>query len=496
MKRRSFCTSALVTLSAAGLRVSRLFAAAGPAGEIQAAGTAGQQVTLAPAEIDDLRAGLKGQLLLADQEGYETARKVWNGAFDRKPALIARCAGKDDVARCVNFARTHRLLVAVRSGGHSFPGHSVCDGGLMIDLSPMKSIRVDARARTARIESGVLLGEFDHAAQAFGLATTTGTVSHTGAAGLTLGGGFGRIARKHGLACDNLIAADVVTADGRFIRAAAGENPDLFWGLRGGGGNFGVVTSFDYALHAVPTKMSGGALVFPFTQPRVLLRSFADFIASASDDLFVMVDIVPTPDGKRVMALDVCHSGAAAAAEREFAGLRSIGKSVQDTLGPATYLELQSRIDKDYPAGRGYYLKSGFVRNITPRLIDALVDYLDAVPSPNGVASFVPHGGAIGRVKPDATAYWHREASHSVLLVGFWDDDSAAEPARRWAKAGWETLEPLTEGFYVNLMSADDSARRIQGSYGANHARLTALKKKYDPSNLFKLNANIKPSGV
>lgn len=449
---------------------------------------------LRTSDVDDLRAGLAGKLLAPGQEGYEAARKVWNGAFDRKPALIARCMDVPDLIRSVSFARAHELLVAVRSGGHSFPGHSVCEGGLMLDLSAMKRVRVDPSARRAQVQAGVLLGEFDREAQAHGLATTTGTVSHTGAAGLTLGGGFGRIARKHGLACDNLIAAEVVTADGRLIRATAEENAELLWGLRGGGGNFGVVTALEYSLHSVPTTMLGGALVFPFVQPRALLRSFADAVASASDDLFVMVDIVPIADGQRIMALDVCHSGTTAAAERELASLRKIGQVAQDALRPTKYLDLQSRIDKDYPAGRGYYLKSGFVREITPPLIDTLVDYLDAAPSRNGVASFVHHGGAIARVKPDATAYWHREAAHSVMLVGVWDDVALAETAQRWARAGWEHLEPLTDGFYVNLMAADDSERRIRATYGGNHARLVALKQKYDPTNLFRLNANVKPA--
>jgi FAD/FMN-containing dehydrogenase len=479
MKRRSFCAAALWSAALAALPQPGLLAASGAG--------------LRPADIDALRASLSGKVLLPAHPEYDSARKVWNGAFDRKPALIARCSNANDVIRAVTFARDHQLLVAVRGGGHSFPGHSTCEGGLLIDLSAMDHIRVDPKARTALVQPGVVLGQFDRATQALGLATTMGTVSQTGVGGLTLGGGFGRLARRFGLACDSLIAADMVSADGRLVATSAGENPDLLWALRGGGGNFGVVTSLEFQLHTVAPQMHGGLLVFPFTQPRALLRAYADFIADASDDLFVMFDIVPTPNG-RIAALEVCHSGSKAAAERELAGLRKIGKPLKDAVAPATYVALQSGIDKDYPAGRGYYLKSGFIRTITPAVIDTLVDYLDAAPWRRGVASFIQHGGAIARVKPDATAYWHREAGHTVLLVGTWDEAADAERSTRWTRTGWASLESQTDGFYVNFMAPDDSGRRVLQTYGSNHARLAAIKKKYDPGNLFKLNANIAPA--
>jgi FAD/FMN-containing dehydrogenase len=479
MLRRSFCLSALSSLAAAVAVRPRLAVAAGSA--------------LRPADVEDLRANFAGRLLLPEQPGYDSARKVWNGAFDRKPALIARCSNANDVIRAVTFARDRQLLVAVRGGGHSFPGHSTCDGGLLIDLSEMDGVRVDPKTRTARVQPGTVLSQFDRETQALGLATTMGTVSQTGVGGLTLGGGFGRLSRRFGLACDNLIGAEMVSADGRLVRTSTKENPDLLWALRGGGGNFGIVTSFEYQLHVVAPEMHGGLLVFPFTEPRALLRSYADFIAGASDELFVMFDIVPTPNG-RIAALEVCHSGTKVAAERELAELRKIGKPLKDAVGPATYVALQSGIDKDYPAGRGYYLKSGFIRTITPAVIDTLVDYLDAAPWRRGVASFVQHGGAIARVKPDATAYWHREAGHTILLVGTWDEPADAEPSTQWTRTGWASLEPQTDGFYVNFMAPDDSERRVLRTYGPNHARLAAIKKKYDPTNLFKLNANIAPA--
>jgi FAD/FMN-containing dehydrogenase len=479
MKRRSFCAAALSSAAIAALPRSGLLAASGAG--------------LRPTDIAELRASLAGQLLVPEQPDYESARKVWNGAFDRKPALIARCSNANDVVRTVNFARDRQLLVAIRAGGHSFPGHSTCEGGLLIDLSKMDGIRVDAKARTALVQPGIVLGQFDRATQALGLATTMGTVSQTGVGGLTLGGGFGRLSRRFGLACDSLLAADVVTADGRVVTTSADENPDLLWALRGGGGNFGVVTSLEFQLHTVAPQMQGGLLVFPFAEPRALLRSYAEFIADASDDLFVMFDIVPTPNG-RIAALEVCHSGSKAAAERELGELRKIGKPLKDAVGPATYVALQSGIDKDYPAGRGYYLKSGFIRTITPAVIDTLVDYLDAAPWHRGVASFIQHGGAIARVKPDATAYWHREAGHTVLLVGTWDEAADAERSTQWTRTGWASLEPQTDGFYVNFMAPDDSERRVLRTYGANHARLAAIKKRFDPTNLFKLNANIVPA--
>ncbi|HEU4779293.1 MAG TPA: FAD-binding oxidoreductase [Steroidobacteraceae bacterium] len=449
---------------------------------------------LTPSHVAELRMSLCGKLLLPGEGGYDIARKLWNGAFDHKPALIARCVNAEDVARAVEFAHASGVVLSVRGGGHSFSGQSGCDGGLMIDLSEMRDLRVDQAARKAHVSAGALLGEIDRAAQAVSLVTSTGTVSHTGAAGLTLGGGFGRLARKFGLTCDNLAAAELVTADGKRIRASAHENPELLWGLRGGGGNFGVVTSFEYQLYPMPRNMIGGVLVFPFNEPRKLLRSFADFAATASDDFFAMVDIVPTPEGHRVIAIEVCHCGSRAEAERELTALRKIGTAVQDSLGSAPYTELQTRIDKDYPAGRGYYLKSGLIQEISNGLIDRVVDHLEAAPAPRCLASFIQLGGAISRVNQSATAYWHRSAGHSVLLAGFWDQPSDADTPRLWVKTGWKHLEPLTDGFYVNLMAEDDDEQRIRNTYGANYERLAALKRKYDPANLFRRNANVRPA--
>jgi FAD/FMN-containing dehydrogenase len=451
-------------------------------------------VVLKPADIADLRGTLHGQLLTPGQDGYDSARRIWNGAFDKKPALIARCASATDVSQAIQFARTHDLLVAVRGGGHSLSGQSVCDGGLMIDLSPMKGVRVDPQTKRAHVEPGVLLGQFDSAAQAHSLATTAGTVSHTGVAGLTLGGGFGRIGRRFGLACDNLVSADVITADGAFVKASAHDNPDLFWGLRGGGGNFGVVTSFEYQLHDVPPPMIGGMLIFPFVNARELIGSFADFIDGASEEMYCDCAIVTGPDGQRIIALNVCHSGTTAAAEKELAQLRKIGRPIQDGLGASTYVQLQSALDANYPHGRGYYIKSGFVRSLSAKVIDAIVSHLEAGPMATGVVNIPHQGGAITRVKPDATAFWHRDANHSVMMIGFWDDPAQAASNRQWVKDGWKKVEPLTNGFYVNELAHDDPASRVEATYVGNYPRLAALKKRYDPANLFRMNANVAPA--
>jgi FAD/FMN-containing dehydrogenase len=491
MKRRTFCGSGLAALAAASLPYTRLLAA--PGNDVAAIGLDGKQLLLKPKDVEDLRRSLRGPLLLAGEPGYDNARTIWNRAFDRKPALIARCAGAGDVTAAVNFARTQGLLTAVRSGGHSLSGQSVCDGGLIIDLSQMSGIRIDPLAKRARVEPGVLLAALDREAQAFGLAAPLGTVSDTGAAGLTLGGGFGRLCRKYGLACDNLMAADLVTADGRFVKVSATENPDLLWALRGGGGNFGVVTSFEYRLHAVGPTMFGGQLAYPFTQAREVLRGFSDFIAAAPDEVFVFALLVPAPDHQRVVVFDACYCGPVEAGERVLAPLRKLGKPVKDGLAPARYVELQSSLDAGNPPGR-YYIKGGYVRRMTSELGNAIVDYLEHSPADNTVVGIPQFGGAISRVKPTATAYWHREASHEVIAIGFWDDAAGAEGTTQWVRGAFKAIEPFTDGYYVNHGGYDESERRIRANYGDNYPRLAALKKRYDPSNLYRLNANIKPA--
>jgi len=491
MERRTFCKSGLAAVTAGLLPYGHLIAA--PESDVPAIGLDGRELLLKPKDVEDFRRSLRGQLLRAGESGYDSARAIWNRAFDRKPALIARCAGAADVTAAVNFARTQGLLTAVRAGGHSLSGHSVCEGGLVIDLSSMSGIRVDPLGKRARIEPGVRLAQIDQEAQAFGLAVPLGTVSDTGAAGLTLGGGFGRLCRKYGLACDNLTGADVVTADGRFVKVSEKDNADLLWGLRGGGGNFGVVTSLEYRLHAVGPMVFGGTLVYPFSQARESLRSFSDFIATAPDELFVFVFLAPAPDHQRVVVFDVCYCGPVEAGAQVLAPLRMLGKPVKDSLAPAPYVALQSADDADNPPGR-YYIKGGYVHRITPELSNAMVDYLEHTPADNTVIAISQFGGAISRIKPAATAYWHREPNHEVIVLGFWDNAAGAEQTTQWVRGAWKTLARFTDGYYVNHGGYDESERRVHANYGDNYPRLVALKRRYDPQNLFRLNANIKPA--
>ncbi len=493
MRRRTFCATALALASVARLPCGRGAAATADVPVIRGNG---QQATLTSSEVSELRASLRGQLLLRGDAGYDQVRKVWNGSFDRRPALIARCAGPADVIQAVSFARAHDLLLAVRGGGHSLSGQSVCEGGLMIDLAPMRSVHVDPESRIARLEPGVLLGDFDREAQSFGLATTAGTVSHTGAAGLTLGGGFGRLARRYGLACDNLIAADVITADGKFVRTSEQRNPELLWGLRGGGGNFGIVTSLEYRLHEVGPLMYGGLIAFPLSKAREILKFFADFAATAPDELNADAEVVTTPAGGLV-GFDICYSGAPSRAQAVLSPLRRFAKPLSDELRPATYVQLQRSIDSGNEPGRAYYERSGFVRHLSPELIEAIVAQIEAPHPASGSLILVHHGGAIGRIQPQATAFWHRDARHSVIVGVDWDDpqDAAARDENiAWARQVWKKLEPFTDGFYVNTLATDDPHQRVRATYGENYPRLVALKDRYDPTNLFRMNANVPPS--
>jgi FAD/FMN-containing dehydrogenase len=499
MRRRTFCAAGLATLAAATFPGRRLW---GATGELEAATLNGRHVTLTPAEMSELRAALRGELLTAGDSGYDSARRLWNPAFDHRPALIARCAGAADVMHAVSFAAAHGLLTAVRGGGHSLSGQSGCDGGIVIDVSAMGGVRVDPVAKRARVESGVLLGQFDREAQAFGLATTAGTAADTGIAGLTLGGGVGRIGRKFGLSCDNLTAVDVVTADGHFLRTSAAENPELFWGLRGGGGNFGVVTSFEYRLHPVGPMLFGGTVSYPFADARAVLHGFADFIAGAPDELYVDVALQPGESGQRVVLFDVCYCGPSGQGESVVAPLRRLGKPLQDHLAPALYVKLQGATEPQRANDNALYMKGGLIHELSPALIDPIVDYFEGAPFPGGAVFLQHQGGAIARVAPGATAYWNRKALFNLMMAAFWKVPSAgpgsqavdaAAAGSGWVRTGWGKLEHFTAGYYVNLSDQDAQERRVHAAYGDNYPRLVSLKKRYDPANLFRLNANIKP---
>jgi len=474
--------------------------AATVAGPLAAKGLSGETVSLSEADIKDFRASLRGQLLLAQDEGYDQARRLWNGAFDRHPALIARCTGAADVVQAVNFARSHRLLTAVRGGGHSISGQSSCDGGLMIDLSPLKGIRVDPHRTTAYAQSGVLLGELDRETQAFGLVTPLGTAADTGIAGLTLGGGQGRLSRKLGLSCDNVLSVDIVTADGKLLHASEQENPDLFWAIRGGGGNFGIVTTFEYRLHPLAGKVLAGNRVFPFKQARTILPALREYCAQAPNEMSISaaltLDAPGVPRGQYIV-FEAVYCGNPSDGEKVLAPLDKLGKPLFDNITAKSYVQAQLGLSGASPAplppGLNVYVKSGFLRSLPDGLIDTSVQRFESAPSWVGVLGFGQLGGAMSRVKPAATAYWNRMAQYDLIFNGFWMDRAQDQQNLKDGRAFWSAFEPFTEGFYVNTEPAADE-KRLRATYGDNFPRLVEIKKKYDPINLFRLNANIKPA--
>jgi hypothetical protein len=451
-----------------------------------------------PSSFEKLKAGLRGELLRPGDAGYDDARKIWNGMIDKRPALIARCAGVADVIHSVNFAHANNLLVAVRGGGHNIAGNAICDGGLVIDLSHMKSVRVDPARRTARAEPGVTWREFDHATQTFGLATTGGQISTAGIAGLTLGGGWGYLARKHGLACDNLLSVDLVTADGQFLMASAAENADLFWGLRGGGGNYGVVTSFEYQLHPVGPVFAG-IVAYPIQKAKTVLELFRQVTSAAPDELACDIVLINLPDGTPIVGMNICYNGPIAEGERVVRPLRSAGSPVLDQVGPIPYTAAQQLLDSFYPFGLQSYWKSSFLKEISDGAIDTMVAYCGRRPTPicHGI---IEHqlGGAVRRADREATAFAHRDVEYSFMSLGVCADPGDAEICVRWAREFWAAMQSYsTGGVYVNYLGreADEGPERIKAAYGPEkYARLLALKNRYDPTNLFRLNQNIKPS--
>ena len=450
---------------------------------------------LAPDALDSFRSRLRGPLLLPTDDEYEHARGVWNGNIDRRPGLIARCTGVADVIAAVNFARENKLLVAVRGGGHNAAGHATCDDGIVIDLSGMKGVRVDPASRTARAEPGLTWAEFDRETQAFGLATTGGTVSNTGIAGLTLGGGIGWLSAKHGLTCDNLLSADVVTADGNLVHASAGENPDLYWALRGGGGNFGIVTSFEYQLHPVGPIVLGGLIVHPLSSAREFLSFYRDFQSGLPDDSFSAFAMLSLPDGTPVSAVIVSHSGDIADGERAFEPARKWGTPILDAVQPMPYTVRQSMIDAGMADhGIQRYWKSGFADEPSDMLLEALVAAGETRTSPMSAIVAFPFRGAMTRVPQDATAFSIRRTGWDVNVISQWLDPAESETHIAWTRQAWSRVEENTfGGAYVNHISVDDRPEKIRASYGANYDRLALIKAKYDPANMFRLNPNIRP---
>jgi hypothetical protein len=411
--------------------------------------------------------------------------------FDKKPALIARCTGASDVRHAVDFAREHQLLTAVRAGGHSLSGKSTCDGGLVIDLQQMQGVRIDPDTKRAYLESGSLLGQLDHESAAFGLATTAGTVSHTGAAGLTLGGGLGRLGRRYGLACDNAASFDIVTADGHILRASDDENADLYWGLRGGGGNFGVVTSIEYRLHRMDPTILGGIIVWPIDQARDVLRYYRDIASDAPDVVNLSPDLHNEPDGQMV-GIEVCWSGDHGEGEAWLKKLRAFGKPLRDDIAPMPYLKMQSGADEFLGPGKYYYAKNGFLTQLKNDGIDLIIDAFRRMPDWY-LLVFDHGGGAYQRIAADATAFPHRDMLFMLGTIGIWPNKDGIDDNLAKMRANWRELEPLTRGFYTNFVDPDTTMTGYRDNYGANFERLVTLKAKYDPMNLFRLNANVPP---
>jgi FAD/FMN-containing dehydrogenase len=451
--------------------------------------------------IRSLEGGFAGELIGPGDARYDAARRVWNGMIDRRPALIARCAGEGDVVAALRRARELGLPVAVRGGGHNVAGNAICDDGLVIDLSAQRGVDVDPERRTARARPGVLLGEFDGATQAFGLGTPTGNVSKTGLAGLTLGGGLGWIARKHGPTCDNLIAAELVTAGGERVRASAGENPDLLWGLRGGGGNFGVVTSFEYRLHEVGPQVIAGGMVHSFADAPEVLRFFAGFVAEAPDELSVIASTfraaagMPAPPGELVTVLALCYVGDESAGERALRPLRSFGRPLADLIAPMSYTALQSASDAAYPNGLQNYWKSHFVDEISDAVIDTIIEHAPRMPSPRSSFYLQHLGGAIGRPGADTAAFSHRAAGFDFTILSISPDPQESAEDVAWARDFFAAMRPHSTGVYVNNLGTE-GADRVQAAYApASYDRLVALKQAYDPDNVFRVNQNIAPRG-
>jgi FAD/FMN-containing dehydrogenase len=450
---------------------------------------------------------LRGELVRKGDPGYDDARIVWNAMIDRHPAAIARCQGTADVVAAVNFAREHDLLLSVRGGGHNVAGKAVCDGGLMIDLSLMQGIDVDPQARTARAEPGVTLGDLDRETQLFDLATPTGIVSETGLAGLTLGGGFGWLTRKYGFTVDNLLSAEVVTADGQVVRASEDENTDLFWGIRGGGGNFGVVTSFEYRLHPVGPTVLGGVLLYSLEEARETVRFYRDFVAGAPRELgsaVVMRLAPPAPfvpeslHGQPICAIIVCYAGNIEEGEQILEPLRAHGQPLADRIGPKSYVALQSMLDKGQPEGNHYYSKSDYLTELSNAAIDTVLAHGATISAPESRVAVMQLGGAMSDVDEMAMAASHRNAAFVLAINNGWSDPADDERQMAWTRRFWRALQPFaSSGTYVNFLSEGEGQERVRAAYGdEKYERLVALKNKYDPDNLFRINQNIKPTAA
>ena len=465
-------------------------------------GQVAEPPALGEATVQELRTLLRGELVLPGDSAYDQARGVWNGMIDRRPALIVRCTGTSDVIAATGFARSEGLTVAVRGGSHNVAGNATCDGGMVVDLSPMKGVRVDPEARTVRAQAGLTWGELDRETQAFGLATTGGLVTSTGIAGFTLGGGIGWLMRKHGLACDNLISADVVTADGQIVRASETDNAELLWGLRGGGGNFGVVTEFEYRLHPL-SQVFGGLVAWPAQAAGDVLRFWRDWVRDTPDELCTMAAFLYAPPEPFVppeaveapiLAIACCHLDPEGRAEDDLRPLRDLAPAV-DALGPMPYQAIQGMFDAGVPRGSRNYWRSEYADRLTDEAIQAILAHSDGIPAPLGQLHIHQMGGAMSRVPADATAFGNRDAGFLMNYIGLWLDPAEDRANTAWVRTASDAMAPHgTGGRYVNFL-ADEGEAGVRSAYDGNtYARLQNLKAQFDPTNFFHLNQNITPA--
>jgi len=494
MKRRLFLETALAMAVSASMpareALASLDALTTVTADLGARTFGGTDVVIARRSAQAFADSLEGLLLLPGNDAYESARHVWNGMIDRHPAMIALCASGADVAEAVTFAAEHELVLSVKGGGHSYPGKSVCDNGLMIDLSMMNDVTVDPAAKTATARGGALLGQLDRAALAHRLITTTGVVSHTGVGGFTLGGGMGRTDRLHGLAIDNLLAAKLVTADGQIRELDAGQNRDLFWAIRGGGGNFGIVTEFVFRLHPFNPRLYGGSIFYGWNQARDVLMHWAEINDSLPDAASVEPQGYPGPDGERILELQLFYAGSHDEGRRVFSAFERVGKPVRVDLGIKSYQSVQTMWDGWTAHGQLNYLKSGLLPTLSADAIDAIVDNYEGDYLPG--IWFQHLGGASSRVEATATAYAHRDVHSNFGIAGTWQQPTESEARIARIREYYAAIEPYMQGFYVNLH--EDTAHRTRNNYGVNYDRLSRIKAEHDPANLFRLNANIEPA--
>jgi FAD/FMN-containing dehydrogenase len=466
-------------------------------------GTSITETELDEAALRELGGSFRGQVIRPGDPSYDEHRKIWNGSIDRSPALITRCAGVADVISAVRFARGTDLPVAVRSGGHSFPGFSLCDGGMVIDLGPMKGIRVDPEGRTARAQAGALLGELDRETQTFGLAVPSGIVTHTGVAGLTLGGGIGWLMRKYGLTVDQLLAVDMVTADGEFVKASEDENADLFWAVRGGGGNFGIVTEFEFRLNALGPMVLAGPIFWPMEESPNVLRFYRDWISDVPDELTTIVVhrrapplpvIPPELHGVPVVAVTCCYAGPVEDGEKVVGPMKGFGSPLLDLCEPKPFLTHQAMFDPSFPHGWWYYFRSCDLAALTDDVIDIVADHAARMTSPLTAFPIFHLGGAVGRISDDETAFNGRSAGHTFNINATTATSDGFDEEREWSRAFWSALRPYHTGVYVNFLMGEGQ-QRVRDAYGARkYGRLRELKRKYDPDNFFHLNQNIPPA--